>query len=73
MRNIVDKYKIDKRTLKKVWITLELITPEKYVEQAKINQSTISSSEEQEFKQNEEAICKELYSILKSSPQRYNN
>lgn len=72
LRNIVDKYKIDKRTLKKAWITLELITPEKYTEQAKMNQSTISSSEEYEFKQNEEAICKELYSILKSSPQRYN-
>ena len=72
LRNISDKYKIDKRVLKKAWITLGLISPEDYVKQAKLNQANSNSLEEHEFKENEESICKELYSILKSSPQKYN-
>lgn len=69
---ISEKYHIDKRTIKKIWLSLNLITEEKYKEQIKYYQFKYSAKCRKKYFQNDIEICDELYKICQAFPSKYN-
>ena len=58
---ISKKYYIDKRTLKRAWYRLNLITEEEYNKQIKITQFKVSGQRKKRHFTNADEICSELF------------
>lgn len=69
---ISEKYNIDKRTIKKIWLSLKLITEEQYQEKIKYYQFKYSSKCRRKNFNNDIEICEELYKMCLSFPSKYN-
>lgn len=65
--------KIDKRTLKRIWLELNLISEEEYVKCKNEHQFHLTAKLLRYTKfANAEELCAKLYAILKSNPLKYN-
>jgi len=72
LSDLENKYKIDKRTLHKLWLALELVTPEQYNKVITFNKYNISSEKRSMIENNSESVFTKLYLILREHPQKYN-
>lgn len=70
--SISEKYHIDKRTIKKIWLSLNLITEEKYKEKIKYYQFKYSAKCRKKNFNNDIEICEELYKMCLAFPSKYN-
>lgn len=72
LSDLEDKYKIDKRTLHKLWLALGLMTAEQYNEVITYTKYTLSTQKRSDSKRLEsDSVFVKLYFLLKSHPQKY--
>lgn len=71
LSDLSDKYKLDKRTLKKMWFELDLIKPEQYSEIICFLKYNLSSKKVKESKLLNCSCYVWVYSLLKEYPQKY--
>lgn len=70
--DITNKYGIDIRTLKNIWLKLNLITQEQWDSRAKFRKYKLSGARRRKNFYDRDYVCSELYSIMKNNPLKYN-
>lgn len=73
LTDLEDKYKVDKRTLRKLWFTLGLVTTDQYIEVTNYTKYTLSTNKRSDsFRVESDSMFVKLYFLLKEHPQKYN-
>jgi hypothetical protein len=71
LSDLSEKYKLDKRTLKRMWFELEMITPELYSEIISFLKYNLSSEKNKEVRLLNNSCYTWAYVLLKEHPQKY--
>jgi len=72
LSELSEKYNLDKRTLKRMWIELNLISGEEYAKITSYLKYTLSSKKRNEDNLEEDNCYRYIYTLLKENPQKYN-
>jgi very-short-patch-repair endonuclease len=72
LSELSEKYKLDKRTLKKMWIELDLVSGEDYAKITSYLKYKLSQNTRFENNLEDDNCYRYIYNLLKSNPQKYN-
>lgn len=72
LSDLAEKYKLDKRTLKKMWIELDLVSGEQYAKITSLLKYTISKQKRFENGLASDNCYTYVYNLIKNNPQKYN-
>ena len=69
--DITKKYGIDIRTLKNIWLKLDLVSKDKLIERGLFNKYNVSKKHRFNNFENKDEICEKLHSMLINNPLKY--
>ena len=70
--DIGKKYGIDIRTLKGIWVKLNLVTKEQWKERSEYRRFKLSNNRRKKILENKDIVCHELFDIIKNNPFKFN-